>query len=122
MEPNNNQPLGANAVAQPVAQVVPTEASAPVPTPQSTMAPESPKGKNSKAVILLVILLLLVIGITAYVLFAQSQLNNTQKTTTNTSIVLPSPTLVPTLAPEEDLEVTDPEADLMEIDEDIKGL
>lgn len=121
MEQNNNQPLGVNPVAKPTVAPMQTQAGAPPSTPQATV-PESPKGKNSKALILLVVLLVLVIGITAYVLLAQSQLNNTQKTTTNTSTVLPSPTLVPTLAPEEDLEVSDPEADLMEIDGDIKSL
>lgn len=137
MDPNNNQPIGTNPVAQPIPQpatspiappavaaVAPTE-SGPAPTnPAPNSPPEAPKGKNSKVTVLLVILVLLIVGIVAaYVLFAKNLMNNNQKTTAdNTISVLPSPTLVPTLAPEEDLEVASPEADLLEIEADVKGL
>lgn len=136
MEPNNNQPIGTNPAAQPTLQpatspisppsaspIVPTE-SVPAPTnPAPNTPPEAPKGKNSKVIILLVILVLLVVGIVAYVLFARAQMNNNQKTTAdNTSSVLPTPTLVPTLAPEEDLGISSPQADLLELDADVKNL
>ena len=126
MEPNNNQPLETNPVQQPAAQPVPStppaEAPPATPTPAPTISPV-PKGKSNKAVILLIILLLLVVGMVTYVLFAKNQINKAQKATTdNSSSVLPSPTTVPTLAPEEDLEVASPEADLMDIEKDLQGL
>lgn len=125
MDPNNSQPIGTSPVGQPTPQPVqPTEAAPAAPTPAPTISPEGPpKGKSSKAVILLVILLLLVVGMVSYVLFAKNQMNKTQKATTdNSSTVLPTPTLVPTLAPEEDLEAASPEGDLLELDADVKGL
>ena len=123
MEPNNNQLAVSNPVAQPVDQIVPTEASVPASNPLVASVPEGPKEKNNKVIILLVILLLLVIGMIAYILFAKGQLNKTQKTTIdNSSLVLPSPTTVPTLTPEEDLEVSSPQADLLELEADVKGL
>jgi len=129
MDPNNNQPINTNpleqAAPQPVATPPSTQSTPVAPTPETTVLAEAPKVKGKKAIILLVILLLLVVGMIAYVLFAKNQLNKTQKTTADNSSVAipsPSPTLVPTLAPEEDLEVNSPEADLLEIDADIKGL
>ena len=123
MEPNTNQPLESNPVAQPVAQPVSTEAKVAASTPVLASVPEGPKGKNNNVIILLVILLLLVIGIIAYILFAKGQLSNTQKITTdNNSSVLPSPTTVPTLAPQDDLEVLSPEGDIIDIETDVKGL
>lgn len=124
MDPNTNQPIGTTPVQQPVAQpVVPTETTPAAPSPASTISPEAPKGKNGKIIILLVILLLLVVGIVTYVLFARAQMNNAQKTTTeNKSLVLPTPTTIPTLTPEEDLEVSSPDEDLIDIETDVKGL
>lgn len=123
MEPNTNQPLEANPIAQPVVQPIPTEASAPVTTPVPASVPENPKGKNSKVIILLVILLLLAVGMVAYILFAKNQMNNAQKATTgNSSVATPSPAFAPTLTPEEDLEVNSPETDLLELETDVKGL
>ena len=128
MDPNSNQPLETNPATQPAPQqasVPPTQPTMVAPTPVPEASPQSPKAKNSKVLILLVIILLLVAGMIAYVLFAKYQLNKAQKTTAdNTSVAIPSPlpTLTPTLAPEEDLEVSNPEADLLEIDEDVKGL
>lgn len=128
MDPNNNQPIETNSTAQSIPQpaTAPMSPQAPTPvapTPAPSTPPQAPKGKNSKIIIILVILLLLVVGIVAYVLFAKNLMNNSQKTTTdNSSTVLPTPTLIPTLAPEEDLEVSSPEADLLEIDADVKAL
>lgn len=126
MEPNNNQPINTNPVAQPVSQSVPaTEASLVTPAPEPTVGPEASKGKGNKVIILLVILLLLAIGMIVYILFAKDQLNKVQKEAVENSSVItpsPSPTLVPTLAPEEDLEVASPEADLLELDADVRGL
>lgn len=126
MDPNNNQPLGTNPIQQPVAPQPVATATPPV-EPVAPVAPqnmsENPKKGMGKGIILLVILLLLAVGIAAYILFAKIQLNKAQKITTeNTSTVLPTPTLVPTLAPEEDLEVSSPEADLLELEADVKGL
>ena len=115
MDPNNNQPLETNPTIQ---QPVPVAA-------PPTNVPESTKGKNNKVIISLVILLLLVVGIISYILFAKTQMNNAQKASMeNSSVVIPSPspTLVPTLTPEEDLEVASPEADLIDIEADVKGL
>ena len=122
MDPNNNQPIETNPVQQPAVQPVPVPAQPVVPTsPQNTS--ENPKKGMGKGIILLVIILLLVAGIVSYILFTRDQLNKAQKITTdNSSLVLPTPTLVPTLAPEEDLEVGSPEADLLELDADVKGL
>lgn len=124
MDPNNNQPLGTNPIAQPTPTAVPpVEAIPAAPTPAPTISPEAPKKKNNKAIILLVILLLLVLGMVAYVMFSQNQMNNAEKAATdNSSTVLPTPTAIPTLAPEEDLEVASPEADLLELEADVKGL
>ena len=129
MDPNNDQPSAASPIPQPVSQPA-APVQSPPPTPVSEAGSVSseasaPKKGMGKGIILLIILLLLVLGIGGYILFAKSQMNNTQKTATdNTSSVLPSPTptLVPTLAPEEDLEVSSPEADLINIEADVKGL
>ena len=126
MDPNNNQPSATSPIQQPVPQPV-SQPAAPVqsPPPTPVSGASGPKKGMGKGIILLIILLLLVLGIGGYILFAKNQLNNTQKTATdNTSSVLPSPTptLVPTLAPEEDLEVSSPEADLINIEADVKGL
>ena len=131
MEPNNNQPINTSPSGQPIApQPVATSfpASAPpvqqpAPSPILTSVPESPKGKNNKVTVLLIILLLLAIGMVIYVLFAKNQMNNAQKAATgNSSVVIPSPSLAPTLAPEEDLEVSSPEADLLDLETDVKSL
>lgn len=124
MDPNNNQPMGTNPIAQPTNTPMPVEATPVVSAPTPSTPPQQiPKGKNSKFTILLLIVLLLVTGIVAYALFAKNQMNTAQKETTeNSNTVLPTPTLVPTLAPEEDLEVASPEADLLDIEVDVKGL
>lgn len=117
MDPNNNQPVGANPIQQPVA-----------PQPAATLPPvqpDAPKKGMGKGIILLVILLLFVFGMAAYILFAKNQMNSNQKTTgDNNSSVLPSPTAttVPTPNPENDLEAASPEADLIDIEADVKGL
>lgn len=130
MDPNTNQPTGTNPTVPPIPQPAAPEAAVTPPaqpTPATPVAPapvgETPKKGGKKWLILLLILLLLAVGIIAYVLFAKNQMNKAQKETTeNTSTVLPTPTLVPTLAPEEDLEVASPEADLLDIELDVKGL
>lgn len=121
MEPNINQKEGINQIPQTAPQ--------PVQAPQQPAATaaqnlsESPKQGLGKGVILIIILLVLVLGIAAYILFAKAQINKNQKTTAeNTSLVLPSPTLVPTLAPEEDLEIGSPEEDLSDLDVDVVAL
>lgn len=131
MDPNNNQPIGTNPLQQPTAPqpVAPQPVQSPPPTPVSEAgsAPLSgasaPKKGMGKGIILLVILLLLAVGIIAYILFAGAQMKNNQKTTIdNNSTIAPTATTVPTLAPEEDLEVASPEADLLDLDADLKGL
>jgi uncharacterized protein HemX len=146
MDPNTNQPLGTNTVVQPVAAVptqpMPSESSTPPvlgtspitqttqqpvqPTPSVSSpaaTPEGPKGKGGKAVILVVILLLLAIGMVIYILFAKNQMNNNQKKgSDNSSTVAPQPTRTPTLTPEEILQVSSPEADLKDLETDVKGL
>lgn len=123
MDPNTNQPIVTNPIQQPAAPQ--PDVTSPVqPTPVSP-APvsETPKKSGKKWLILFLILILLAVGIIAYILFAKNQMNNAQdETTNNTSTVLPTPTVVPTLAPEEDLEATSPEADLLDIEADTKGL
>ncbi len=126
MEPNLNQPTETNPLVQPTTQppVPPVEPAAPIaPTPAPTNTPETPKGTGRKSAILIIILLLLVIGMAAYILFAKNQVNENQKAATdNSSLELPTPTQVPTPAPEEDLEVASPEADLLDLEADLKGL
>lgn len=126
MDTINNQPLQTNPVAQSAPQPAAVPASQPTPaaaTPLPTASDETSKGKSNKVVILLVILLLLAVGMIFYAMFAKNQMSNTQKAATNdSSAVTPSPTLAPTLAPEEDLEVNSPEGDLMKLDADVKGL
>lgn len=121
MEPNINQPEGLNPIPQPVVQAAPSPEQPVAPaTPQIL---ENPKKGIGKRMILLVILLLLIVGMVAYILFAKNQMNNNQKTTTDyNSLILPTPTTTPTLAPQDDLEVGSPEADLSELDADAKGL
>lgn len=121
MDPNINQSEGVNQMPQAGPQPISAPGQPVAPAAPQTL--ENPKKGMGKGIILIVILLLLVVGITAYILFAKAQINNTQKTTTdNTSSVIPSPTAVPTLAPEEDLEVGSPEADLLELDASVKDL
>lgn len=138
MDPNTNQPLETaspiNPVmqpqtqpqAQPLDQPTPTGINMspnPNPTPTPTSLPQNPVKKSNKTIILLIILLLLSIGMVAYILFAKNQLNNTQKATTDSSkVVIPSPTLSPTLTPEADLEVSSPEADLLQVEADVQAL
>lgn len=125
MEPNNSQPIQTSPIQEPAPQPVQPTNPTPVVPPNLTpiATPEAPKGKGNKAIILLVILLLLAVGIIVYILFAKSWMSNTQKATTdNNSVIIPTPTLVPTLTPEEDLEVNSPEGDLLELDADVKTL
>lgn len=126
MEPNANQPEGVVNQPQPAVQPVvpPVQQQAQPITPPVPPTPQNPKKGMGKKLILIVILLLLVVGMAAYALFAKNQLSNTQKTTTdNTIVVTPTPTPVPpTLAPEEDLEISSPEADLLDLDADVKAL
>lgn len=137
MDPNNNQPIGSAPVQQSAAQQPPAPAQpvTPVQSPPSTPVSEAvsaplsgasaPKKGMGKGVILLIILLLLVIGIAGYVLFAKSQNDKAQKAASNntsSALPTPSPTASPTPLPENDLEVSTPEADLLDIEADVKGL
>ena len=143
MEPNTNQPIGTSPIQQPAApQPAATPPAAQAPQPSTPVQPfgselraaelqaiSSPSGDSApkkgmgKGIILFIILVLLAIGIAVYILFAKNQMNNTQKTTTeNSNFVIPTPTAVPTLTPEEDLEVVNPESDLLDLDTDVKGL
>ena len=127
MDPNNNQPVEANPIQQPVA---PQPAVTPPVQPAAPVAPQNatdgnPKKGMGKGIILIVILLLLVLGMAGYIMFAKSQLDKTQKApTNNTSSALPtpSPTASPTPLPENDLEISSPEADIIDIEADVKGL
>jgi hypothetical protein len=136
MEPNTNtnlnQPGGVNPMsqtAQPVTQPGPAPISTgPVQQPpiatqmNNAMAPNG-SGKGGKTVALLIILLLLIVGIVGYVIFTKMQTGNSQKNAEeNKTVVIPQATLTPTLAPENDLEVGSPEADLVELENDAKGL
>lgn len=124
MEPNTNQPIGTNPIVRPAASqsvgTPPVQPTAPV-APQNLS--ENPKKGMGKGIILIIILVVLVLGIIAYILFAKAQMNKNQKTTAdNNSLVLPSPTRYPTLAPENDLEIVNPETDLSDLDADVTGL
>lgn len=123
MDPNNNIPTGTTPFTQPVPQPVsPMQPGPPAQSPMPTFSP-APKGKMNKTIILLVILLLLVSGMVGYILFTKNQMDNAQKATiTNTNYVAPSPSPTPTLAPKDNLEVSSPEADLKQLDTDVKGL
>jgi uncharacterized protein HemX len=109
----------------PVPPAQPTIMQSPTSTPMTTpaSAPEKPKGKGGKAIMLVIILILLILGMTAYVLFTRSQIENAEKAATeNKTTELSLPTATPTLAPENDLEVTNPDADLKDLEADVSGL
>ena len=58
-------------------------------------------------------------------MFAKSQNDKAQKAASNntsSALPTPSPTASPTPLPENDLEVSTPEADLLDIEADVKGL
>lgn len=148
MDPNNNQPIGTNPVQQPAPQpVAPTPPTqAPVaPTPAQTVAAppvqpaapvvpqnvaENPKKGGRKKIILLILILILIIGMGVYILFAKSQLNNIQKTSTNTTApIQQSPGTqgekipsVPKPTSQDDLNIESPEADLQGLEAEINGL
>ena len=146
MDPNNNQPIGTNpvpqpAVPQPAAQSVPAPAAQPSttqpvapPIAPQPVAPqnvaETPKKGVRKRIILIILILILIIGIGVYVLFAKSQLNNTQKTSTNTTGPIPqAPSIERKKAPsvseptsQDDLNIESPEADLQGLDAEVSGL
>ena len=84
--------------------------------------PETPKKKGGKTVALLIILLLLVLGMAAYIMFAKQQVSKTDESVTDTNVSTPAPTIEPTIAPEQDIEISSPEADLQNIETDVNGL
>lgn len=128
MEPIiNNQPPIANQEQQPVAQT-PISPTPPISQPVQPQAmPQNPPKHNGKGTILLILLLLLIIGISAYVIYAQNQINSMKKAATdyNTNTALPSsippaPDDEPTSASEIDVE--SPDADLKDVEIDVQGL
>lgn len=147
MDPNNNQPMNTNplgqaagfqsgspapSIAVPPAQTeVPapeTPAVAPTPPPAGgTVLVSSPnlKGKGKKVITLLIILLILAIGMGGYIFFTKNQLNKKQKTASeNTSTIIPTATIVPTVTPGsvDEIDVASPDADLNAIEQDLQGL
>lgn len=137
MDLNDNQPINTNPLQQPAAPqpVAPTAPPPPQPTTpstppaqpiQTTVTPQNPPitpKSNKKILILLALLILLIVGIGGYVFFAKNQMNNKQKAATdNQSVVIPTATTAPTVAPEDDLEIASPEADLSDIEQDLQGL
>lgn len=123
MEPNKNQEVNTSPIQQPAtSSMTPSLGAVPASSSVQTQG-SAPKTSGKKVIILLALLLLLIVGMAVYILFAKNQLGNTQKTTTeNSSSVLPSPTRIPTVAPLEDLEISSPEADLLELDANVKDL
>lgn len=131
MEPNTNtnlnQQMDTNPLgqpSQPVAQSAPATMGTTQPSAPAEMNVQvAPKGKGGNTIALLVILLLLIVGIAGYVVFTKIQLSNEQKSAAeNTSVATPQPTATPTLAPESDIEISSPEADLIDLENDAKGL
>lgn len=144
MDPNNNQPIGTNPVPQPAFQqsaAQPVAAPAAQPVAAQPVAPispqpispqnvaETPKKGGGKRIILIILILILIIGMGVYILFAKSQLNSTQKTSTNTGPIPQAPSIEgektpsisePTL--QDDLNIESPEADLQSLDAEVKGL
>lgn len=93
--------------------------------PQPTMTPQAPKSGSRKGPMLLVLLLILVLGMVAYVMLANKQINTAKKAATqSTSVVIPTVTIQPTATPAsvEQLNVTSPETDLNGIDTAVQGL
>ncbi|MBI4089182.1 MAG: hypothetical protein HY424_00565 [Candidatus Levybacteria bacterium] len=125
MEPNNAQPI--NPIAQTQQAVGVNQPLAPENTqPPTQSVPENPKKGSSKSLILLLLLLVLAIGIAAYILFAKSQLNYIQNSSSNNSTVV-LPTYIPSPSPiwqitADDLDVGSPEADLQDLEKDLNGL
>lgn len=128
MDPNSNQ-------QQPISPITPTPAPVPpaavqpavsMPMQPIQAAAPVPKKGHGKGIVLLLLIILLIIGGGVYLLFANSQTNNTPKipaeSTENTMQEIPTPTAVPTPIPENDLNIEDPEADLNDIDADLEVL
>jgi len=95
----------------------------PIPTPVMT-PPLTPK-QGSKLPILLVILIILILGMGYYIMFAKNKIEMTQKAATeNTSVVVPTATITPTVTPAaiDQINVASPDADLNGLDKDVQGL
>jgi flagellar basal body-associated protein FliL len=109
MDPKINQPLQADPTAQPtLAQLAVEQA-------------ETPNKKGGKMMMLIIIVLLLVIGMVAYIIFANSQINQNPTSRTE-NVIKPSPAVSSTMAPEQEIDVSSPEADLQQLDTDVNSL
>lgn len=117
--PPASAPISAPApTAPPAAPLTPT-----ITTPAFDKQP--PKSGSKKGIALLTVLLILILGMAGYVFFAKNQLNIAQKKSTeNTSVVIPTATIAPTVTPAtvEQVIVDSPEADLNAIEQDVLGL
>lgn len=99
MEPINNQQINTDPAQQPVVN-------------------QTPNKGNGKGTMLLIIILFLIEGMGGYIIFANKELNSTEKNPTNqtiTTVVTVTPT--PTTSPD-DLTVEDPETDIKGLEED----
>ncbi|OGC46837.1 MAG: hypothetical protein A3H79_01595 [Candidatus Levybacteria bacterium RIFCSPLOWO2_02_FULL_36_8b] len=139
MDPNNNQqspisPLPqtipmppAQAVTSPVVSP-PASASMqasipPEPIQQSSAVPPSPKKGQKKGILLILLILLLIIAGAVYILFTNNQSNTARNVPAeNNSIALPTPTAVPTVLSEDNLDIENPEADLNDLNADVGTL
>lgn len=112
MELNTNQAVTNNPISQPTTPPV---------APEANVQQKS----DGKGIILLLIIFVLIIGMIGYIIFANTQMNNINKQSTeNSTYVAPSPTAIPSPTPteEEELEIEDPEKDLMQLDTDVQAL
>lgn len=83
---------------------------------------QNPKiNTGNKTVLLLVVLLVVVIGLAVYLFFVNINNNSSQNVPVPTSTPAP-PTSTPTLQPEDDLNIEDPEVDIKALDDDAATL
>jgi hypothetical protein len=118
-------PIPTPSPVQPLAQPIsnPPPVIDPNAIPAPPVMPESPKGKGGKLILLLIIVLLIVIGMIVYIFYAKNQMKTAEKPIEpNTTVLIPSPKVTPTLTPEEELQVSSPEADLKDIETELEAL
>jgi flagellar basal body-associated protein FliL len=84
-----------------------------------------PKSGNPKGLILAIVLILLIIGMGYYVFFANDQIKNAQRdSSNNTTVVIPTVTAGPTTTPAtvDEVKVSSPDADINDVEKDTQGL
>lgn len=125
MDPNNNQLNNQQINGQQlngVQQKTPQVSQAPQspvgqPIAQQDVQYQNPQGKSHKTILLLLILLIVVLGLAAYLVYANMNTNAPEAIPAPTvQVVPPTNTPTPTIA-EDDFTVDDPEVDIKILDD-----